>query len=294
MPTYNPDTFDMFMLVGDKKDGLSVKNVMIVEKDINIGNSALTSLGDPLFIFERGAFMMTMDWQELLKYEFLFNEIRKIENPKVLDLGCGNSALRTISYRSRKRLQYVGVDIDKKVIERQYHGFTLDDTTWYVMNLSGKQLPFEDNEFDIVIASDVIEHLEKPDDGIMLLKESIRVGKNMIYMSTPNRTSDSVNEPTVRPPKFDEKGRLTNGHRYEYSNKEILTYLKDQPVEIISRYGSLITQSNLKKEFEKHPEIKKVMDMSSVRSTSLQDVICASFFPDSSKDVMYSLKKKHG
>jgi 2-polyprenyl-3-methyl-5-hydroxy-6-metoxy-1,4-benzoquinol methylase len=267
-----------------------VTNTMYVEKGLELGTSTLTRLQDPLSIFERGSFTMTMDFQELLKYEFLFSQISELEYPKILDVGCSHSALRTICYRSRKPIQYTGIDIDKEQIEQSFGSFTLENSEWYVMNASGKRLPFEDTTFDIVIASDVIEHVNTPEDGLFLLKECIRVSKNLIYVSTPNRKHDSP-VPTVRPPQYDSKGKVIKGHLYEYSNQEMLEALSKEPVEILGRYGTLITQANLKKEFEKQPELKAVLDKTLIRSNAMQDCIFANFFPDSSKDVMYILKR---
>ncbi|MBE9592366.1 MAG: class I SAM-dependent methyltransferase [Proteobacteria bacterium] len=45
-------------------------------------------------------------------------------------------------------------------------------------------LPFKDNSFDVCIASEVLEHLEK-DIGIKFLKEAERVSKKSVILTTP-------------------------------------------------------------------------------------------------------------
>lgn len=55
---------------------------------------------------------------------------------------------------------------------------------WLVAD--GCQLPFTDNEFDIVYSNSVIEHLGNIDNQCKFAAECQRVGKNF-YIQTPNR-----------------------------------------------------------------------------------------------------------
>lgn len=50
----------------------------------------------------------------------------------------------------------------------------------------GRNLPFEDQSFDIVYANSVIEHLRTFEDQQLFAKESLRVGKG-VFIQTPNR-----------------------------------------------------------------------------------------------------------
>ena len=55
--------------------------------------------------------------------------------------------------------------------------------------LKGTRLPFEDNEFDLVISNHVIEHVGTAKDQLQHLRELTRVVKTdgVIYLATPNR-----------------------------------------------------------------------------------------------------------
>ena len=76
------------------------------------------------------------------------------------------------------------------------------DVKFYVSNVY--ELPFEEDFFDIIVSSDVIEHLAKPKQ---MLKEILRVGKNgsSCIISTPIKFTEDV---------------LDEMHKYEYFQKE--------------------------------------------------------------------------
>lgn len=91
---------------------------------------------------------------------------------KVLDYGCGphkSSYLRWLGFK------VTSVDIQK-----------YGDEDVVVVGASEKKLPFVDDEFDIVIASEVIEHVEDP---FSLIHELLRVSNKYVVLSTPNVVS---------------------------------------------------------------------------------------------------------
>ena len=93
-----------------------------------------------------------------------------------LDAGCGRAA-----YRPFVSGRYVGVDL--------VHPFLLDakdrapDGDFVAADI--RHLPFADRTFDIVVASQVIEHLET--SGLeQVLNEFRRVARRSIIVDTPN------------------------------------------------------------------------------------------------------------
>ena len=50
----------------------------------------------------------------------------------------------------------------------------------------GRNLPYDDNAFDLVFSNSVIEHVGNNTDQVAFAQECLRVGKN-IYIQTPNR-----------------------------------------------------------------------------------------------------------
>ena len=99
------------------------------------------------------------------------NEILK-ENPrwKILDIGCG--------YRAHPSASVIAdvQDLSKHYKEKKF------------IKINGKKLPFKDKEFDFIIASHVIEHVE---DFEFFIKELERVSTKG-YIELPSRLGDNL------------------------------------------------------------------------------------------------------
>ena len=101
------------------------------------------------------------------------------ESPKVLDVGCGNGiisiALGSLGY------QVTGIDIDPDSIEFAKKNNPYDNVDFVVMNVEDELL---NEKFDIVICSEVIEHLYQPTKFLMHIREKIRPGGMVIITVT--------------------------------------------------------------------------------------------------------------
>jgi SAM-dependent methyltransferase len=90
--------------------------------------------------------------------EFLIGE-------KFLDLGCG-SGIFTKKIEGKLKKEVFGIDIvDKRVYQFPFKIY------------DGKNIPFSNDYFDVVIIAFVLHHTEDP---ISILKEAKRVGKKII------------------------------------------------------------------------------------------------------------------
>ena len=98
------------------------------------------------------------------------NILEKNLNWKILDIGCG--------YRAHKNASVMAdiQDFSNFYKERKF------------VQIQGKNLPFKDKEFDFVIASHVIEHVE---DFEFFIKELERISSKG-YIELPTRLGDNL------------------------------------------------------------------------------------------------------
>lgn len=106
-----------------------------------------------------------------------------IDAESICDLGCGRGIIGALIriYRNPKKL--VGVEIFKPYLDFCSKHSLYDELLCH--DLNELPLPFKDNEFDIVTAIEVIEHLPKK-NGELLILEMERIAKRKIIITTPN------------------------------------------------------------------------------------------------------------
>ena len=96
--------------------------------------------------------------------------LSKNKNWKVLDIGCGYSAN-----------EFANTICDVQDLSKFYEGKNF-------VKLEKKQLPFQDNQFDFVIASHVLEHVE---DFKFFINELERISKKG-YIELPTKLEDNL------------------------------------------------------------------------------------------------------
>ena len=102
------------------------------------------------------------------------NNVEKLleeNNWNVLDIGCGYTANK-----------YANVICDTQDLSNFYKDKKF-------IQLKEKKLPFKDNEFDFVIASHVLEHVEDP---VSFLNELQRVSSIGGYIEVPTKLEDNL------------------------------------------------------------------------------------------------------
>lgn len=102
---------------------------------------------------------------------------------KVLDLGCGTGYYLFLLSNLPVELSLNGLDYDEKALEEAKQ--SLKDKKIKFFAGDSHNLPFEDNSFDKIVASEVLEHL---DDDQKALKEVYRVLRpgGIFVISTPS------------------------------------------------------------------------------------------------------------
>ncbi len=104
------------------------------------------------------------------KIKKLISKYCSAKNPKVLDIGCG------LNNEFFKFKDYTGIDIRDYGLSHKVIFQNLNENT---------KLPFKDSTFDVVMATEFLEHIFRPD---IVAKEINRVTKKsgVIMISLPN------------------------------------------------------------------------------------------------------------
>jgi len=129
------------------------------------------------------------------RYEWVIKIAGDFKNKKVLDLGCGDGCL--VYLLAKKSGLVTGVDNDELGIK-----FADENLVARLKNLKNNykfvcssvyDLPFPESSFDLVISSEVIEHLQEPD---RMLVEAKRVLKSSgkIILTTPYRLTETPSD----------------------------------------------------------------------------------------------------
>ncbi|HAL45298.1 MAG: hypothetical protein A2Y12_06450 [Planctomycetes bacterium GWF2_42_9] len=164
-----------------KRYGIIKFLMMAVDEVIHIFNKFLRELfyhwtKDDFGIKE--ALFWSKDIDQYMRYSKILGELKKIQSVgnqkiRILDVGAGGEGIA-------KFLKYSG-DINK------YEVYLADTNADFLTNvklgkpvvIKGKTLSFKDNEFDIVVSVDTLEHIPKNGRNDFL-KELKRVGKTVL------------------------------------------------------------------------------------------------------------------
>lgn len=97
---------------------------------------------------------------------------------RLLDIGTGPGRLLIPLYRQAPGLQLTGVDISEAMVveaAKNVAAAGLSDRI-EVRQAGAKQLPFEDNYFDIVISSASLHHWKEPEEGMAEIRRVLKPG----------------------------------------------------------------------------------------------------------------------
>lgn len=113
---------------------------------------------------------------------------------RILDAGCGIGRHLWEFYRNRK-VHVVGIDMDWEDLRKAK--FTLNSMdhsaggSWLTCQADVTKLPFEDEAFDIVICSEVLEHIPDNKAAVSELVRVLKSGKNLV-VSVPRYLPEKI------------------------------------------------------------------------------------------------------
>lgn len=108
-----------------------------------------------------------------------YTSLLEDKTPTILDAGCGEGFIDVLLLKSLVNVNVVGLEFAEEAIRIARE---MNPSIQYLQGDITK-MPFEDRSFDIVICTEVLEHLEKPD---VALKELIRVAKKFVFVTVPH------------------------------------------------------------------------------------------------------------
>ncbi len=159
-------------------------------------------------------------------YKELISSIKKLTIESALDVGCGEGfTLNKLSENKiGKRLE--GIDFQKTAIDagkRVHPNLNLKVGNIY-------HLPYKDNSFDLIICTEVLEHLEDPKKA---LSEIQRVSSRYVILSVPN-------EPFFMIANFLRGKNLRRWgndieHIHHWSSKGFQKFVENQSVKVIQK-----------------------------------------------------------
>ncbi|MEM4218388.1 MAG: class I SAM-dependent methyltransferase [Candidatus Methanomethylicaceae archaeon] len=102
-----------------------------------------------------------------------------LQEATLLDFGCGNGLFRKIlaTYSKTEKWKYIGADVNPELIE---FCRSLYPNTRFELIDEERDLPFSDDEFDVVLASGVIQCVQ---NYTALLSELRRISRSWVVLS---------------------------------------------------------------------------------------------------------------
>lgn len=127
--------------------------------------------------------------QILMPEDFYLNVAQGIgrlpSSTRLLDIGCGNGYLLEKIARLNPEVKLFGLDFSEKLLKnaKKRLGGKVK-----LVRANALALPFAGEEFDIVIISEVIEHLEDPTGGLIEANRVLKRGGRLV-LTFPNASS---------------------------------------------------------------------------------------------------------
>ena len=118
-----------------------------------------------------------------------FDKLNINAGDTVLDIGCGEGR-HSLSIYVDREVNAIGMDLsmkDMKTAKSRIKDFSITDTNKSSCAFGAgdiKSLPFEDNIYDAVICSEVLEHLESLDDAVSEIVRVLKPG-GVLAVSVP-------------------------------------------------------------------------------------------------------------
>ncbi len=165
-----------------------------------------------------------------------FKHIDLKHGQKLLDIGCGEGR-HTIEAAGFKKIFCTGADInfknllkakDKLDLNRNFFPLKRFSCAFSAADIT--ELPFEDNSFDIVICSEVMEHIPNENSALAEIKRVLKP-KGILALSVPRAWPEKICWSLSY-----EYSHTKGGHIRIYSKKELIQKLENKGFKIFKHH----------------------------------------------------------
>ena len=124
------------------------------------------------------------DWFKLLfypkkwfLYRYIKNHVKKVDQPQILDVGCGTGAtLIDFKRMFGRKVKVFGVDVVHMQVDLAKEKIKQNGVWAEAHHFDGVNLPFADNSFDAIYTSDVLGHVEHVEAWLLELNRVLKSG----------------------------------------------------------------------------------------------------------------------
>jgi SAM-dependent methyltransferase len=135
----------------------------------------------------------------------------------LLEVGCGTGSVLAQLSEDHLARQFNGIDMADPELHRDERATGID-----LRQYNGTNIPFEDNTFDLVVSTHVVEHVPDPRGFIA---ELIRVSSDYVYIEVPCELTLRANTDRLQP-------SVNTGHINLYTPESFLLLLQTSGLEV--------------------------------------------------------------
>lgn len=227
---------------------------------------------DSLERFGKGRMWYARQYGDLYKYNFILQKMLDMgQIDSLLYVGCSSDYVRRmLDQQGIKCSRYVGVDLHIGNLTTAVNHENSIAADYYCQDVS-KGLKFKDDEFQVVLALDIVEHLPTKTDGFNLIDELIRVTSETLIVTTPQMQDGVLGFPDV--------------HNFEFDcdELELIRRIMKSKFSTIDKWGIHLSEA----EFDKlKTQYTYIEQMSKFLTPRILRGVFASLFTDRAKDVL--------
>ena len=202
--------------------------------------------------------------------ELVLDLVTPLAGERLLDVGCGTG--NNLQIFNEKWCSLTGIDASREKLEiaRKNHGDKAD-----LILANPRDIPFSDNEFDIVT---IINYLEVADDPQKVIEEAIRVCRGRVFIGFLNNYSFYGTRQGLK----EAFGfRISDNMRF-FSFPEIRNMVKGLLDDTVIKWGSVIYFPGIVYDFFEELEEVFPLQKKSIRRL-VGDLSCHLYLQDSAK-----------